>query len=558
MHQENNQLTNTTPDQSVITRPLLHEPQVIEVEREPAENQEKGVASDVLFLISATFSKATSLFGSFVLMYWFAKLDPDALPASNHINTLQSLIMSSAAAMLFPAGNFIAQTAKGDKKHRAGKIICNGIILSTFSAIPAILVGQFSSPILTTMGQDRRLALITQNYFREANWGVVPALWFNAEQQVIMGTKKSGILFITSVLSSGSNLFLAYGLMFGKFGLPNIGMSGLGYAFSISSILNCFLQSIYLRFSSTFSEYNLLRFNCNDEPEHIQSNLSFLACSGLPLVMMTACELISSQASTIMAGNINKDALSAQQITLQYIYPILIPLLIFAQAGGILVSDALGSSDYLAAKNKGNKVCLAGILFPTIALILFCSMPTQLDSVFIDTSDPRNSSIVSLTKNVFIITGFGQIIDIARCVFAANLRSYNENPYAMYSTLTTLIAIGLPLGYGLGFGLNLGLEGIALARLIAVALGAGLLFDRWYYRTENSVEFKQIPVPETNPKQSVISRLSSCIYSCGSSAYSYCCAFFGGEAKPMPKPLPINHQNDGVKITVDAPAPKVQ
>ena len=446
----------------------------------PLQNQAKHqsvyIAETLKLSLPLVVSNLVSIMITFVSVLMISKLGDTALAASALITSAQSTIFVICMGLLFSISVMVGH-ANGAKNHfEIGSIVQQGYLLALLISIPVILIVWNVELILTFFKQPPELTESVTNYFHAFCWGVPSMLCTICSIQFMMGYAKRLIILLISLTNLTLICTLGSALIYGKYGLPTFGITGLGYAWSIQSwiVLTGFM--IYLICSQReFKSCELFKIRINKTIPILKKLLQI----GWPICVQMGCELLVFFAVTIMAGWVSTDALAARQISVQFTLLMILPLLAISQASGVLVSRAMGAKRPQDVKHYGNYAIILGLIISSIICIIFLLFPHRLTALFVNPNLPENINIVKLSITLLIIAAISQIIDGIRNVCTGALRGLYDTQFPMKISFLSLWIIGLPLAYVLAFPLHLGIIGLSLAFTISVALGAIILYMRW-------------------------------------------------------------------------------
>jgi MATE family multidrug resistance protein len=423
------------------------------------------------------FIQLVTIASGFLCMVMVSKLGHEVLAASALIFSTQMSIMVLGMSLLFSLSILVGH-AYGAKDYTAiGNYVQQGWTLGVLVSVPIMLFFWHIGSILVYFGQAEPIARIVQDYFHAYIWGVIPTMFAVCNQQLCYGIHKQKLAIITSFLCVGILLTFAYVLIFGKLGMPALGVAGFGYAMAAQSTFY-FLFTTYCFFViEDFRHFNLFQYRVHKGLTHLKQMFQI----GWPICVHMGGEMLSFFASAAMVGWLGAHALAAYQVVNQYLYLGVIPIFALSQASGILVGQAVGSKKYQEIDKLGFAAFLLGLAISVTAGCIFLLFPHLLARAYLDVNDPANALTLHLITVLFAIVAVSQLFDAVRNVFTGALRGLLDMKFPMYTGLCVIWVIGLPLGYLLAFACHMGIVGIALGSLTGMLLGAVIIAARWWH-----------------------------------------------------------------------------
>ena len=105
--------------------------------------------------------------------------------------------------------------------------------------------------------KHQEIALLQGDFLRIRSFALFFAMITITIQAFLLAKGKSIIVLYAALITATSNIFLANALIFGKFGLPEMGIEGAALANTIADALGMLFLVIYLIFSTERREYQL-------------------------------------------------------------------------------------------------------------------------------------------------------------------------------------------------------------------------------------------------------------------------------------------------------------
>lgn len=417
-----------------------------------------------------------SVASSFLCMIMLAQLGHQVLAASALIYATQTSVMVIGMSILLSLSILVGH-AYGAKNYSAiGHFLQQGWTLGLILSLPIMLFYWHIGTILIHCGQNAAVTQVVQTFFHAYIWSVIPLQLLACNQQFCYGVRKQIIAILSSCVGVVVLLISAYTLIYGKFGLPQLGVAGLGYAMAGQAWCGLIFSLFCFCFLKGFKQFDLFNYRVHKDWSYLKKMFKV----GWPISTQISGEMLSFFVNASMVGWLGVTALSAYQVTVQCLFVVLIPMFSLAGASGILVGQACGSKNFHEIKRLGYAsmgVTLAISIFVALVFLLF---PQRLASLYLDVHNPANADTVHLIMSLFAITAFSLIVDGIRNVLTGSLRGLLDTKYPMFVGLSLLWLVGIPLSYLFAFHLHFGVIGIAMGSAVSMTIGTIILLRRWH------------------------------------------------------------------------------
>lgn len=367
-----------------------------------------------------------------------------------------------------------AQLRGAGKNDQIGHQIRQGLWLCTITATLLVLVMLNAGDAYAWIGVDPAAIVIADGYLHAAAWGAPPIVFYVALRHICEGLGKPRPPMIIAGAMIPINALLNYGFIYGRFGLPELGGVGCGYAtaivFWLEFVIMLFVCRMdFFRAIHAFSAFELPRW------QTIRSILIIGTPIGLTIFvemvvfsvvgLMIARFGVLEVAANSIAGNINWAS---------YVIPAAI-----GSAASIRVGFHVGAQHLDAARGSAMLVYKLSLVYAVVVGILMILARYALVGVF--TTDP---AVIDIAVTLLIFIAIYQLVDDSNAVATGALRGYKDTRVPMMFGLIGYWLIALPLGYALSEelvlpGLAPGVYGYWAAMtlglaLVAVAMGIRL------------------------------------------------------------------------------------
>ena len=376
---------------------------------------------------------------------------------------------------VFSAVNVLVAHKYGEKKYdQISLILRDGLRLALIILIPTFLLFWYISPVLLLFGQSPKLVHLAELYLHALAWGLLPKFILIILFEFVIGLGHSRFIMTVTLISIPLYIFLSYVLIFGKFGFPELGIAGAGWGMTISDWIISILLVIYLFYSKTYSAYLFSVFT-REKPSYLSEIIQL----GLPMGVMYCIEVGYFLAMTLMMGTISISALASNQITMQYLGPLMGVIFCFAQAITVQMGHQLGAKQIAMAKETAHAGIFLSVIFMLIIAVFYWTMPGVLISVDFDIHNPQYAQTVKLTTQLLYIAAVFQIIECVRISLFGALRALKDTKYSLLTSIVGFWVIALPIGYLLSEYFNLPATGLWYGLLFGSVMNLYLLYKRF-------------------------------------------------------------------------------
>jgi MATE family multidrug resistance protein len=360
-------------------------------------------------------------------------------------------------------------------------VMRDSLIFSIIICIPIMLLLWFAPYIFHWTGQSDFVVEESRKYLHALLWAIPSDLPGFALMQLFLGISKPRINFIFTLAYIPFLIFINYCFMFGKLGLPVMGLAGIGWGTTVAYTLYliAMLSFIYLR--PTYRHY----FNFKHLPS--KNYYGEVLRIGLPLGGMYTVEIAFFLVLAIFMGKFGNMALAAHQIVIQYFWLFMNVVFCIGQALSIRAGWRLGRNEpewIMPLAKIGQMLVVTYTLF--IVLIYWLFPHTLIDIDFGHSHDSERP-LISMITYLFIFAGIFQIFDSIRLTFFSILRGLKDTNFTMITSIITFWGIALPVGYYLAFIHSKNPAGLWIGLSMGGAVGSLLLW--WRLKKVYTIKF---------------------------------------------------------------------
>lgn len=418
------------------------------------------------------------------------RLGPDMLAAA----TLGTSIYFSP--MIFGMGLVIATspmiaTALGRNRHSVRDVrrtVRQGMWLALLAAIPLwLLLWLAAEPLLLLLGQEPRLAALAADYVHMLQWSALPFYWYIVLRSFVSALERPGWALAVVGITVLFNALAAWSLIFGRLGMPAMGIKGAGVATTLASAMMFAGLALVVVTERRFRRYHLFgRFWRADWPR-----LLSLLRLGLPIGAILVFEVSLFNVAAFLMGLIDATSLAAYAIALQIASASFMVPMGLGQAATVRVGLAHGAGDAGGVSRAGWTAFAMGVGFMGLTALVMIAMPKLLIAAFIDMGDPANRLVIETAVTFLAFAALFQVVDGAQAVAGGMLRGLHDTAVPMIAAAVGYWGVGMPLAGLLAFRFGLGGPGIWMGLCAGILVVAVLLTARWAARARFTAKAAQ-------------------------------------------------------------------
>jgi MATE family multidrug resistance protein len=367
---------------------------------------------------------------------------------------------------------------KNHEKEKAN-LFKNSLFINIIVAVLLFIILYFSSPLLGYMQQPNDVVQLAIPFFEVLIFSIIPIALFFVCKQYTEGLSNTRAAMYISIAGNILNILLNYLLIYGKWGLPEMGYMGSCWATFISRFVMGIAFLLYVfnhpsvnSFAKYFGEAKLNAL-------HFWTLLK----SGLASAMQFTFEVAAFAIAGLLAGVFGKEEIDAHGIALS------LAAFTYMFASGIASATTIRVGSYYAKNDLHNmkqsiimsyKAVVVTMGFMAIVFICFNALLPKIFS--------SDEEITLIASRLLLFAALFQLFDGTQVVAIGALRGLEDYRYPTYIAFVGYWIIALPLCYLLAFPMGYGVYGVWLA----LSIGLGVVAVALSLRIRNLIRLKTI------------------------------------------------------------------
>lgn len=355
-----------------------------------------------------------------------------------------------------------------------------GLWVAVMLGLPLSGLQLYGKEMLIALGQNEEAAALAARYLQGLAWSLIPGWWFIALRGFMGAVNRPEPALWITLVAIPANALLAYALIYGAFGLPNLDLLGAGIATTFVNVGMC-TACVWVTYAwHPFKKYRVLgNFWRADWPLFRQ-----LVVIGAPMSLTFLLEYGLFAVAALMMGWISTTALAAHQIALTIASILFMVPFGLSMAATVRVGHAVGRRDPAATRRAGFTAIALGTLFMAAMTIVVVAARHQIPFLFLggDTADAEATA--ALTATLLLVGATFFIADGVQTIGAGALRGLSDTRIPLLFSAICFWGIGFGASYRLGFPGGMGAVGIWIGFSIGLAAYALLLVWRFHALTK--------------------------------------------------------------------------
>ena len=376
------------------------------------------------------------------------------LAAASFVNNVINAFIILGTGFSYNLTPLIGENLARQKRIAIGGWLKNSMVanFTTTLLIFAVLTGLYFN--LDLLNQPAELMPLIKPYFLISMASIIFVMQANTFRQFVEGIANPAVSMWVLLIGNLLNVVGNYILIYGKCGLPEMGLLGAGVSTFLSRIIMLGLFAWIFMRRTAYAPY---RKGVRVMPINRRS-WKALNTIGWPIGLQQGLEAGTFCMTAIMIGWIGSLELAAHQIA------ITISLISFTIYLGLGAAVAIRVSFYKGAKDweMVRRITLAGNHLALIVVVIICTtlFLTQDSIGLIFTDDERVNNIVKTLLPILMLYQLGDSIQI---ILTNALRGLADVKIIMWISLFAYFIVAIPSGYILGFTCAWGAPGVWMA-----------------------------------------------------------------------------------------------
>lgn len=342
-----------------------------------------------------------------------------------------------------------------------------GLVLGAGFGVAVLFACRDVSPALRLLGADPEIIPYARDFLAAVTIGAPATCALSALIQHRQASGDSRTPMIVGIAGNAFNALFAWLLIYGRWGMPLLGVRGAGYSTAVTEVLElAVMLALFVR--------DERRAGLGRASLPFDRALADVTSLGLPTGVQFTVEMLGFTAFTVLLGSIAKEEIAAHQIALNVIRVSFLPGVAIAEATSVLVGRALGRG----VPEEADTVVKSGLGmaggFMAVCGVFFALAGGGLARFF--SSDP---TVVHTARSLLMVAAVFQVLDAGNIVLRGALRGAKEVRAVMVIGVLVVWSCLPTSAFVLGKLCGLGAFGGWLGFVAETSIATVLFWSRW-------------------------------------------------------------------------------
>lgn len=369
---------------------------------------------------------------------FLANYSLDAISAALPAGITSYLFLAFFGGIGSYVGVFIAQYCGRGDNSKISTVLWQGIYFTLASGLFICLVALVASEsIFSLAGHPAEIQVLERLYFNILCYGSVLHIAMATLATFFTGRGITRPVMVITFIGVAVNIPLDYAMIFGKWGLPELGIKGAAIATVVAWGINVLLLSVLI-----FTRNNNRRFGIFSNYMFNPELFTRLMRYGVPGSLQFTMDILAFTLFILLVGRIGKIELAATNIVLSINALAFMPSMGASQGMSVLVGQSLGKGKPKLASEFVRGGCQLLIAYILAVDLIFLFAPEIILAPFLATDDGTGTSTRVLYHSVLIlkIVSAYLFFDALYMIFSGALRGAGDTRFMM-----TAVAIAAPI-----------------------------------------------------------------------------------------------------------------
>lgn len=366
---------------------------------------------------------------------------------------------------------FVAEMDHGGRRGEVAPFARQALWVAWGMAAAVAMLLLSARPALEALGIQPEIVPTTALYLRALVWGLPFWALYLVLRFTSEGLGASRPVLYFGLLGLPVNVLGNWLLMYGRWGLPELGAVGCGYATAIVWSTQAAAMLVYVARHRRYRGLGL--FDRLERPH--RPTIARLLRVGLPAGAMVFVEGSIFAAVALIMGTLGTRVVAAHQVAINFASITFMVPLGLSMAISVRVGQAVGRRDPAAVRFAAGVGIAMALACQVVSASVMAFAPRAVAGLYTD-----DARVIALAVDLLLLAAVFQLSDGVQASSAGALRGIKDTRVPMAIVVVAYWLVGFPLGWGLAFAAGWGARGLWIGLIAGLTAAAALLAVRFH------------------------------------------------------------------------------
>jgi MATE family multidrug resistance protein len=380
-------------------------------------------------LVISTVSWTIMNFIDRIFLLWYS---PTAVAASMPAAMLQFMLVCFPLGVASYVNTFISQYNGAGQQEKIGLALSQAIRFALLVTPLFLLAIPFAPLAFKLAGHEPEMIALEVLYFQVLTFGAGAMVLSAAQSAYFTGRGKTAVVMVVDSTAAGLNIAFDYALIFGYWGMPEMGIEGAAWATVAALWIKTAIYHLLIEISPDRAACGI-RTGRHFDRALFRRLLRFGGPSGLQMLV----EIMAVTLFVILMGRLGQQAMVATTLAFNVNSVAFVPMLGLGIAVSTIVGNQLGNNQpELAARATWTALSL-GLIYCGTMTLAYVFVP----EMFLLGHDAGNPAEFAAVRAVILVllrfVAAYCLFDTAAIVFCSALKGAGDTRFILFTALCT-------------------------------------------------------------------------------------------------------------------------
>ncbi|XOD67810.1 MAG: MATE family efflux transporter [Flavobacteriales bacterium Tduv] len=353
-------------------------------------------------------------------------------------------------------------------------ILYHGLVINFLLSVLMYLLVLVFILTLPYLGQPQDVVLLAIPFLNIISLSLIPWLLFEGLRKFAEGLSLTVPGMIVTWVGVVFNIAFNYGLIYGKYSLPELGILGAAYATLIARSTMLIGLCLLLYRNATIHKY----FQYFEYKKFYSFFFKKILYLGTPAGLQMLFEVGAFSVASFIAGLSGSEQLAAHQIAVSLASITYMLGVGFAVAATVRIGNQRALENYSELRRAGWSVILMSAVFMFFCALVFIIWRHDLPLIYLN-----DEQVVVIAAQLLIVAALFQLSDGIQSVALGALRGMYDVKRPMWISFFSYWVVAVPLGWFCAVPMEMNALGIWIGLGLGLTISAVLLLLRYNGQT---------------------------------------------------------------------------